>query len=169
MRRNYALQFKRKRLGKTDYRRRLKLLLANKPRLIVRKSLNNISAQIAEYDKKGDKVTLSAHSSELKKYGWNGNKGNVPTAYLVGLLIGSKVKKKDIRDLVLDTGLQKSVKGSRIYSLLKGCIDAGLNIPYSKSILPPEDRIKGKHINNFDIKKFEEIRKKILNEIKCQK
>jgi len=160
------LELKRKRLGKTNYRKRLKLLLANKPRLVVRKSLKNISVQIVEYDGKGDRVILSAHSSELKKYGWQGNKGNMPTSYLVGLLIGNKAKKKDIKELVLDIGLQNSVKGSRIYSLLKGCIDTGLNIPHSKNILPMEDRIKGKHIKNFDANKFEEIKNKISGEKK---
>lgn len=156
--------FKRKRLGKTDYRKRLKLLLANKPRLVVRKSLKNILVQIVEYDEKGDKVILSAHSSELKKYGWQGNKGNIPTSYLVGLLVGNKAKKKDIKELILDIGLQNSVKGSRIYSLLKGCIDAGLVIPHSKDILPTEDRIRGKHIENFDNNKLEEVKNKIMGD-----
>ncbi|GAF81682.1 unnamed protein product [marine sediment metagenome] len=158
------LGFKRKRLGKTDYRKRLKLLLANKPRLVVRKSLKNILAQIVEYDENGDKVIVSAHSSELKKYGYGGNKGNIPAAYLVGLLIGGKAKKKDIKVLVLDIGLQNSVKGSRIYSVLKGCIDVGLNIPHSKEILPMDDRVKGKHIKNFDANKLEEIKNKISGE-----
>ena len=138
--------FKRKLQGKTDYRKRLKLLLANKPRLVIRKSLKNISVQIVEYNEKGDKVILSAHSSELKKYGYEGSKGNIPSAYLIGLLMGSKGKKKNIKNLVLDIGMQKSIKGSRIYSLLKGCIDSGLNIPHSKEILPPEERINGKHV-----------------------
>ena len=71
------LGFKRKRLGKTDYRKRLKLLLANKSRLVVRKSLKSILAQIVEYGEKGDKIVVSAHSSELKKYGYNGNRWTV--------------------------------------------------------------------------------------------
>lgn len=156
------LGFKRKRLGKTNYRKRLKLLLANALRLVVRKSLKNIIAQIVEYDENGDRVILSAHSSELKKYGYEGNKGDIPASYLVGLLIGNKAKKKNIKELVLDIGLQTSVKGSRIYSLLKGCIDCGLNIPHSEGILPSEDRIKGKYIKNFDSNRFEEVRNKIL-------
>jgi large subunit ribosomal protein L18 len=156
--------FKRKRIGKTNYRKRLKLLLAHKPRLVVRKSLKNIMVQIVEYNEKGDKVIISAHSSELKKYGYDGNKGNIPSAYLVGLLIGNKAKKKNIKDLILDIGLQNSVKGSRIYSVLKGCIDTGLNIPHSKDILPIEDRIKGKHIKNFDNSKFEAVKNKISGE-----
>src|SRR3989338_488998 len=154
MRKGYSLGFKRKRIGKTDYRRRLKILLAHKPRLVVRKSINNMLAQIIEYNEKGDNVVASANSSELKKYGWNGNRGNIPAAYLVGLLIGMKAKKKNIKELVLDAGLQTSVKGSRIYSSLKGCVDAGLDIPHSKDILPSEDRIMGKHIAKFDVNKF---------------
>ena len=80
------------------------------------------------------------------------------------MLIGNKAKKKNIKELVLDIGLQKSVKGSRIYSLLKGCIDAGLNIPHSKEILPTENRVKGEHIKNFDSNKFEGMKNKIMGE-----
>ena len=162
MRKNYSLGFRRKRIGKTDYRKRLTLLSANKPRLVVRKSLNNILAQVVEYHEKGDKVIVSSHSAELKKYGWGNSKGNLPSAYLVGLLIASKSKKKNMKEMILDAGSQKSIKGSRIYSLLKGCIDNGLVIPHSTEILPPEDRIKGKHIKNFDAKKFEEVKNKVL-------
>lgn len=158
------LGFKRKRIGKTNYRRRLKILLANKLRLVVRKSLKNMSAQIIEYNENGDKVLVGVHSSELKKYGYDGNKGNIPAAYLVGLLVGNKAKKKGIKELVLDMGLQNSVKGSRIYSVLKGCIDAGLEIPHSKDILPPDDRLNGKHIKDFDVNKFIEVKKKVLGE-----
>ena len=94
MRKSYNLKFKRKRLGKTDYKKRLKFLLANKPRLVIRRSIKNILAQIVEYNEKGDKIIVSCHSSELKKYGWDGNKGNLPSAYLVGLLTGNKAKNK---------------------------------------------------------------------------
>ena len=55
----YRVPFRRRREGKTDYRKRLKLLLSRKPRLVVRKSLNNIIAQIVEYDEKGDRVVVS--------------------------------------------------------------------------------------------------------------
>ncbi len=145
----YTVQFRRKRIGKTNYKKRLKLLSAKKPRLVIRKSLNNIIAQIVEYNPKGDKIILSTHSRELMKYGWNLNLGNLPSAYLVGLLIGIKAVKKNIKSAILDIGLQKSVKGSRIYAVLKGCIDAGLDIPHSPEILPTEERIKGKHIADY--------------------
>ena len=141
------MPFKRKRKGKTNYNKRLKMLKSNKLRLVIRKSLNNIIAQIIEYKAKGDKVLLCAHSSELKKFGWNVNKGNIPSAYLTGLLLGVKAKKKGINDLILDIGLQKS--GQRIYAALKGVVDAGLNIPHSEDILPDEKRITGQHIAGY--------------------
>jgi len=161
----YALPFKRKRTGKTNYRKRIKILLASKPRLVVRKSLNNICAQVIEYKPEGDRVILSAHSSDLDEYGWKMNRGNLSSAYLVGLLIGKKAKKQGVKELVLDLGLYKSTKGSRVYALLKGCIDAGLNIPHSNEILPDEKRIRGEHIINYAamLKKNNEYEKVFSN------
>ena len=44
-----SLPFRRKRKGKTNYKKRLKLLLSNKPRLVIRPFIKNIIAQIVEY------------------------------------------------------------------------------------------------------------------------
>ena len=66
--------FKRKLQGKTDYRKRLVLLKSGKPRLVVRKSLNNISTQIIAYETAGDKVLVAATSRELLKLGWTGKR-----------------------------------------------------------------------------------------------
>lgn len=162
MKKDYILEFKRKRKGKTNYKKRLKLLLASRPRLVVRKSLKNILVQIVEYGGKGDKVIVSVHSCELKKYGWEKSRCNLPSSYLVGMLIGDKAKKKGLKEAVLDIGLQNSIKGSRIYALLKGCIDSGLDVPHSKNVLPKEDRVNGKHIKDFDVNKFEEVKSKIV-------
>ena len=66
--------------------------------------------------------------------------------------------------MVLDLGLQRSVKGSRIYAALKGVVDAGININCNKKVFPNEERIKGLHTKRKDIeKKFEEIKNKIEN------
>jgi large subunit ribosomal protein L18 len=156
------LQFSRKRLGKTNYKKRLKLLLAEKPRVVIRKQLNNTIVQVVEYSDKGDKIIVSCHSNELKKLGWKNSTGNVPAAYLTGLLLGKKAGKAKCSEAILDIGLQKSVKGSRIYAGLKGCIDSGIAIPHSDEILPSDDRINGKHIPHFDSKNFDEVKKKIL-------
>ena len=159
----YTVKLKRKRQGKTDYKLRLELLKSNKPRLVIRKSSKNISLQIVKSENSQDKVILSSRSYELKKLGWNYNLRNIPSSYLTGFLLGKKALKNNIKEAILDTGLQKSVVKSRIYSALKGCIDAGLDIPHNPDILPPEDKIKGLHINKEIEKKFGEIKRKIEN------
>ena len=145
----YVLPHRRRREGKTNYRTRLKLLLSEKPRLVVRKSLKHMRAQIVVYDPKGDKTLVSASSEELKKFGWNVPTGNVPAAYLVGLLIGKRAVAKGIKEAVLDIGLYRATKGSRLFAVLKGALDAGLKVPHSDEILPSEDRASGMHIVNY--------------------
>src|SRR3989344_3254217 len=147
----YTVKYKRKKLGLTDYVARLKLLTSRKVRLVVRKSLNN----------------------------------------LTGLVIGLEAKNLKIKEAVLDIGLSESLKGSSLYSLLRGALDSGLIIPHSKEILPSEDRVSGKHIqdhynllsqdiknkqfskylkNNINpgniVKDFQEVKNKILNKYK---
>jgi len=158
----FTVKLKRKRKPKTDYKQRLRLLKSDKPRLVIRKSLNNIILQIIEYEKTGDKILTSANSKELRKLGWTFHLGNMPSAYLTGYLLGKKAKDK--KEIILDLGLQRSIKGSRIYAALKGAVDSGLNIPHNKNIFPKEERIKGTHTKKQDIeKKFEEVKKKIEN------
>ena len=156
----YTVKLKRKANGKTDYKKRLTLLLAEKPRLVIRRSVNNIMAQLVTYEPDGDKIIATMHSSSLKKLGWKHSTGNIPAAYLTGLALGKKLK-GSVKEAILDIGLQKSVKGSRIYSCLKGVIDSGISIPHDAEILPNIKRISGEHIS-ADIKKsFEEIKSKI--------
>jgi len=155
------VDFRRKREGKTDYRKRLRLLLGNKPRLVINLSLKNITAQIAEYHEDGDKITASASSKEIeKKFGWKASRSNLPAAYLTGYLVGKKAIKNGLKEAILDIGLLNSVKGGKIYSALKGALDAGLNIPCSKEILPDDDSIKGKHISDYASKLSKEDNKK---------
>ncbi len=163
--RTNPVQFRRKRKGLTNYKKRLKLLLSGKRRLVIRKSLKNILAQVVEYTPQGDKVVLSAHSSELDKFGWKAGKGNVPGAYLTGLLLAKRAKEKGLNDFVLDMGFNKSVKGSRIYAVIKGVFDVGINVPHSADILPSEDRIKGDHIKKYAglMKKNHEEYKKMFS------
>lgn len=147
----HVVPFRRKREGKTNYKKRLKLLLSNKVRLLIRKSLKNILIQLIEYHEQGDKIIISISSKVLERdYGWKMNKGNVPAAYLTGLLAGLKAKQKGLKEAILDTGLQQSsVKCSRIYAALKGVIDAGLVIPCSQEMLSNEETITGKKIAQY--------------------
>lgn len=145
----YNVMFRRKREGRTNFKKRLNILLSNKLRLVVRKSLKNIQATVVDYDPKGDKIILSAHSRELENLGWRFNKGNVPAAYLTGLLLGEKAKRKGVNELVLDIGLNPSVKGFRIYAVLAGVLDSGLKVAHNPEILPSKERLMGKHISDF--------------------
>ncbi|EHP87745.1 50S ribosomal protein L18 [Methanotorris formicicus] len=145
----YRVPFRRRREGKTDFRQRLKLLLSEKPRLVARKTLNHIIAQIVLYDEKGDKTVVSAHSRELIKLGYKGHCGNLPSAYLTGLLLGRKAISKGYKEAVLDIGLHRATKGAAIFAVLKGALDAGMEIPYGEEVIPDEDRIRGAHIKAY--------------------
>lgn len=151
---------RRKRIGKTDYKKRLALLKGQTPRLVVRKFNKNIIAQIISYGEEGDKVEAQAHSKELAKYGWTGSKNNVPASYLVGMLVAKKSKSKNA---ILDVGLENPTKGSKIYAVLKGAVDGGVKIPHSEEALPKKERIEGKHIEGKDVSKnFQDTKEKII-------
>ncbi|MGC8998081.1 MAG: 50S ribosomal protein L18 [Candidatus Bathyarchaeia archaeon] len=144
---SYSVPYRRRREGKTDYRKRKALILSRKPRLVVRGSLKNIIVQIIAAKPHGDEVLVSAHSRELlKNYGWKAPRGNLPAAYLTGLLCGLKAKAKGIKEAVLDIGLHSPTKGARVFAALKGVLDAGLNVPHGEEKLPDEKRIQGVHI-----------------------
>ena len=156
------MPFKRRREGKTDYKRRLKLLTSKKPRLVVRKSLKYLTASIVEFSEEGDKILTTASSKELKKMNWKFATDNLPAAYLTGLILGKKAAKINVKEVVLDAGLNPSTKGSRIYALAKGVLDSGIKVPISEEVFPSEDRIKGKHINEDVPQEFEKIKGKLL-------
>lgn len=145
----YRVSFRRKRVGKTDYRRRVKLLLSRTPRLVVRLGSRNITAQLISYSLKGDRVLASAHSKELGKYGWKGSGSNIPAAYLVGLLCGKRAMEKKQKKAIFDLGFQAPMKGGRIFTALKGALDAGLEIPHAEDALPGEARIRGEHVSKY--------------------
>lgn len=144
-----VIPYRRKRDGKTDYNKRIKLLLSGKPRLICRRTDANIIAQIATFSETGDKVICSAHSRELLKKGWSGSRKSIPAAYLTGLLIASKAKKAKVTEAIFDIGLFHAVHGSKIYAVLAGAVDGGLKIPHSKECLPSPERISGAHISAY--------------------
>ncbi len=160
----YSVRFRRRRKGKTNYHKRLSLLKSRKPRIIIRRSNKYINTQIVDYKTKGDITLVSASSKELKKYGWNHSTKNLPAAYLTGLLLGQKIKKLKIKEAVLDIGRYTKVDGSRIYSVIKGIVDAGSVIfSYDEKIFPNEKRLSGEHIQKEKTlsSDFEKVKKKI--------
>ena len=159
----YKVPFRRRREFKTDYRYRLRLLKSQLPRAVVRKSLKNTIIQFIHYTPDGDRVLVSASSSELHKLGWTGPTGNLPAAYLTGLLAGTRAASKKIESAVLDIGLNVPVTGSKVFASLKGILDAGIDIPHGEEILPSEERIKGQHISDNVTAEFDKIKNKITS------
>lgn len=148
--------FKRRVLGKTDYKGRMEMLKSSMPRLVVRKSLRFIRAQVIEAGEKGDKTLLSANSGSLRKIGWQFSCDSIPAAYLTGLAIGKHALKNNIKGMILDTGLYKSTKGNRIYAVAKGVKDSGVEINLGEEVVPGEDRISGQHIAKSN-EKFKDL------------
>jgi large subunit ribosomal protein L18 len=146
----YKVPFRRRRTGKTNYYRRRELLKSGEIRFIFRPTLSNAIAQFAKAELPDDRILISAVSKELKRdFGWKAPCGNLPAAYLTGLLAGVKAKKAGIEKAILDVGVTKPIPGSRVYAGLKGALDAGVNIPHDSEVLPDEKRIKGEHIASY--------------------
>jgi large subunit ribosomal protein L18 len=146
-RKRHGLRRRREQEQKTNYHKRLRMLSSNLPRVVVRKSQKNIYAQIIEYAPTGDRVLLASSTKEIeKKYGWKTARNNTPAAYITGYLLGKKAQKAKIKKAVYDIGMQSIIKGSVLFSCLKGAVDAGMEIPHSKDVFPSEDRIQGKHL-----------------------
>ncbi|MHC1631351.1 MAG: 50S ribosomal protein L18 [Methanotrichaceae archaeon] len=162
----YKVPFRRRREGRTNYHVRYRLLLSRKPRLVIRKGNKNITLQLIVAEPIGDKTLLATSSQELKKFGYNLNTCNVPAAYLAGLLFGKRMKTLGQSEAILDMGLYASSKGNRVYSALKGVIDAGIEVPHNPKIFPDEERICGQHIETYRdvdfVAQFEATRDKIL-------
>jgi large subunit ribosomal protein L18 len=146
-----TVSYRRKSEEKTDYKKRLSLLVSGKLRLVVRFSNSKIIAQLVEFQEKGDKVLVGVDSSSLKKEGWNYSMKNFPAAYLTGLKLGTKAVEKGCKEALLDTGFRAPIKKGKIYSFLKGVLDSGLKVPHGEEeeIFPSAERISGKIIGDY--------------------
>ena len=136
-------QKRRRKEAKTDYQARLEMLKSDKPRLIVRKSNRYILTQIVVSENAQDKIIARATSKELLDKGWpkekSGSLKSLIAAYLTGYLIAKKLK--NVKEAILDAGLNRNIHGSRIYAVVAGAIDAGLHVPHDKSALPTSERM----------------------------
>lgn len=162
----YRVPFRRRREGRTNYHVRYKLILSKKPRVVVRKSNANTVLQLVLAEQKGDVTLLTVNSKELRKFGFDVSTGNVPAAYLTGLLFGKKMLALGQTEGIVDIGLHASTRGGRIYAAIKGVVDAGVDIPHSPEVFPDDERIRGEHIKDYTgadiVAQFEAAREKIL-------
>lgn len=94
----FQVHFRRRRLGKTDYYQRKRLILQRKNkyntakwRFVVRKTNKRIICQIVWSTIAGDKVKSQADSFELKKFGVTAGLSNFAAAYATGLLTSRRL------------------------------------------------------------------------------
>lgn len=156
-----------------------------KYRLVVRITSKRVIAQVAYATIQGDKIFCAADSSELKKWGLTTGLSNYASAYATGLLLARRLLKKvgldtvyegnkkygedydvskDEKDkrpfkVVLDVGLKATKTGSKVFAVMKGASDGGLNVPHSPTRLPGfkageenkalRSRILGGHIDEY--------------------
>ncbi|MFX0169866.1 MAG: 50S ribosomal protein L18 [Candidatus Hodarchaeota archaeon] len=145
----YKVPNRRRRESKTDYRARRRMVSSGRPRLVIRKTGTRIIVQVIEARLEGDRCISAADSRQLNDFGWRAGLKNLPAAYLTGFLAGKKAVNAGTNEAIVDLGLIQPISGSRIFSAVKGAIDAGLSIPCSEKMFPPEKRIRGEHIADY--------------------
>jgi large subunit ribosomal protein L5e len=150
-------------------------------------SRRDIICQIVAAKIVGDEVLTAAYAHELPRYGVKLGLTNFGAAYCVGLLCARRHLQKigldeiykgteevtgetfeieeddDKRPFraVLDVGLTRCTTGNKVFAVMKGAVDGGINIPHSEKRFPayskeegfdPEmlkSRIFGNHISEY--------------------
>lgn len=160
--RKSIVPYRRKREGKTNYKKRLALIKSNLPRLVIRKTNKKIIIQLIEYHPEGDKVLVSATSDELKKYGWKGSLKNCPAFYLMGIIIAKKMISENQKNCVPDLGMYNIIMKSNLFSFLAGVKEGGIDIHLDEKAVPDKNRIEGSHISEDVVKNFNDVKISIL-------
>jgi large subunit ribosomal protein L18 len=151
---------RRRREGKTNYKKRLKVLRGARPRIVVRKTNRYVFAQYVLSSEAQDQVIFSMSSKDLLEYGWpktaEGSLKSLPAASLTGYLMGKLLKEKKIKEEpILDKGLARHIYKSRIFAFMKGLQEAGIGVSSKKEeVFPEKERLEGKHLGNKDVAKI---------------
>jgi large subunit ribosomal protein L5e len=97
----FQTKFRRRREGRTDYHARKRLVVQDKNkyqspryRLVVRQTNSQVICQIARSEIIGDRVEVTAMSSELPRYGLKVGLTNYSAAYCTGLLCARRMLAK---------------------------------------------------------------------------
>jgi len=133
-----------------------------KYRLVVRFTNTDVVAQIVYAKIVGDVVVTAAYGHELTRYGLPVGHTNYAASYAVGLLLarrhltnlGLHKKYQGVAEAtgtvdpitvpetgprpflaLLDVGLARTTTGSRIFAVMKGAVDGGINVPHSETRL----------------------------------
>jgi large subunit ribosomal protein L5e len=149
---------------------------SKKYRLVVRRTNSKFISQIIFSTMTGDRVLCAADSSELKRHGLTAGLTNYASAYSTGLLLARRLLKQvGLNDLykatsdvngeyfnvdddcdddkrpfkaLLDVGLQRTTTGARIFGVLKGACDGGINVPHKTKRFPGYSRARITQIEN---------------------
>merc|ERR1711981_1056822 len=133
-----------------------------KYRFVVRFTNKDIICQVVSSKLQGDVCHAAAYAHELPRYGLKVGLTNYSAAYCVGLLCARRLLQKYKLDdkfegtsevtaefedcfvhgnddegpgafhALLDVGLKRTTRGSKIFSAMKGAFDGGLEIPHSE-------------------------------------
>ena len=146
---SYRVPYRRRREKKTDYAARRVLATSERPRFVVRISNKGIIVQVTKSEIEGDYVLASTSSHELKGFGWKASGKSIPAAYLIGYIAGKKAQAEGIEEANLDMGLKRVTTGNKIFAVVKGANDAGLDIPIDSDVIPSPEAINGKVIAEY--------------------
>ena len=146
-----TVQYRRKREKRTNYAKRLKLLLSGEARVVVRLTNQKVIAQIVKFHPKGDLVLMGVESTQLRKFGWDYAGKSIPSAYLTGYLLAKKaIEKGGCGKAVIDTGFRTLARKGRVTAFVQGVVEGGLEITVGdEDIFPSESRLKGEHIQKY--------------------
>ncbi|MEL9929795.1 MAG: 50S ribosomal protein L18 [Sulfolobales archaeon] len=154
---SYKVPRRRRREGKTNYYRRYRFVSSGRYIAVVRFSNKYVSVQIVKPTILGDVVVAAAHSRELYKYfGWKAGGKNTSASYLTGFLAAVRARFMGVNDCVLDIGLKRPTKGSKVFAVARAFRDAGLKIPVDEDMIPSEERIKGLVLASYASKLYSE-------------
>ena len=147
---NYRVPYRRRREKETDYAARRVLATSEYPRVVVRVSNKEITVQVTKSEIEGDYVLANASSQELKaKYSWKASGKNIPAAYLIGYIAGKKALGAGIKIANLDMGLKRVTTGNKVFAVVQGANDAGLEIPVDSDVVPSQEAMNGKVIADY--------------------
>ena len=143
---------RRRRENKTDYKARKTLLTSGITRIVVRRTNTSFILQAVESNEAQDKVLATITSKDLLKNGWDakakGSLKSIPAGYLTGILMAKKLGKGKY---IVDLGMARTEAGSRVFAVVKGLIDGGLDISANEKVFPSEERLNGEHLKD-DVK-----------------
>lgn len=148
---------------------------SRKYRLVVRRTNAKFISQIIFSTMTGDRVLCSAESSELRAMGLTAGMTNYSGAYCTGLLLARRLLKQvGLSDMykgndkidgdyynvsehledkrpfkaLLDVGIQRTTTGARLFGVLKGACDGGINVPHNYKRFPGYSKAKVEVIAN---------------------